>query len=54
MIRGLTDRAVKLSNLEHRPENLRNINEVSCENKYPGQFYESVIKKRMHDIYTIS
>lgn len=47
----LTDRAVKHSHPENHPHNLNTMKEVLKSNNYPVCFFESLIGKRIHQIY---
>jgi len=51
VVNTLIDRAVILSDVKHRPKNLKKVREILENNDYPKQFTEPIIKDRVNKIY---
>lgn len=47
---NLRERAINLSHEKHRPRNLEILKNVSKDNNYPNSFFDTIIKKRIHQL----
>ena len=51
LVKGLVDRAIKLSSADNRKKNLKIVKDTLKLNNYPQSFTNNFIKERIHQIY---